>query len=198
MRAAHAAEWDSARQTGPSPISGEGLPSSPITISTLDEARASEEPQMAAQALQQPQGRRVSTLDDPEGFDDVEDGLEEEVESAGQQFAPLYEELRDGIRAWGSGGMIVEQLRKQAIDRAPTGTLVHRIWTCKRLKARREHFVPAALRHCLTQKPEAGNAAMERAQFPSMAQLIPPATKEATFEWVTRPEGGTIPMGSKV
>ena len=85
---------------------------------------------------------------------------------------------------WGSGGISAEASRNSRIEKAPVGTVVHRIWTCPRLKARRDKLVPADLQHCLEQEPEAGNAALERSLFPSIKHLIPPPTKEATFVWV--------------
>ena len=103
-----------------------------------------------------------------------------------------------GSASWGSGGIEADIMRGNVIGNAPVGTMVHRIWTCPRLEARRCKFVPADLRHCLQHEPEPGNAALERALFPSLQHLITPLTKEATFVWVKRPVNGLIPMGCTI
>lgn len=168
-------------------------------------AEAAAGPADTGTAVESTATRWRTTLDDPEAFDfeAIETDMEvEELQQHLQQDAISPPQPAVGwplsSANWGSGGSGIDASRASRIEKAPVGTMVHRIWTCPRLKVRRGKLVPADLQHCLEHEPVPGNAALESSLFPSRKHLIPPPMKEATFIWVKRPAGRMIPMGCTV
>ena len=141
--------------------------------------------------------RPSCAFDDPDGLNEEEDFVDDHRESFDEPPNPVDWMVDEASSSsWGTGGGAINVRVDLGIEHAPVGTLTHRIWTCARLRIRRQKLVPPQLRHHLLQEPAPGDAALERALFPALTHLIPPPTVEATFKWVKEPTGGTIPMGS--
>ena len=132
--------------------------------------------------------RRPNTLDDPEAFDFTEiddnpqdddlldyiEAFEHPVNDEDSQSEVANLNTQSLASAGSNGGVDSAAQGSNVVENAPIGIIVHRIWTCKRLSDRRIKHVPSELRHLLAQEPQAGNAALERALFPSIAHRISP------------------------
>ena len=81
----------------------------------------------------------------------------------------------------------------EQVEKAPVGTLRHRIWACKTQKEERMECAPLTMRlQANAMSTHVGDAAFDRALFPSLALIVLPPAEHDTFAWLLRPEGGTF------